>query len=351
MDTENDRTVDSVFGQTPAFSLNDPQVNPAVVQYLSGVRQEALRTSVIRTARVKRHTADIYDDDEVLIKRPRAQMPSSEAVKYVESHLNEIIRWFKDARKMVLGNSIILQSHTDDSINLLLHFLREYLTGMSEKDGEAADLLSILEDLPPMEENEDYELDEEWAESVVKKLCTRNIRSVNDIKLIINDSNLPKPIGFKQWYRYLQQTEPSQFAFSSTIDERNIWVLVQYMAQEWIKTMSKCKKPAQSAKFSSWLLYVLFNVPNRLTAEYTSNLRNLGKKCRRAVRETPENGNEGQNEPRSLLIKDVLSRELAELNVPEPPAGLNITQLSLSVIAVIYGQKDLIDWTISDDQL
>lgn len=339
MSRKDDQSVDSVFGQTPAFSLTDPEVDPAVIQYLSGVRQEALRTNVIKRSELKRHTADLYDDDdEVIVKKPKAQEELPVRLKYVDSHLHVSVQWFENVKRVVLDNRTVCQSHTEKSLNLLLHFLREYLRGRSE-DGQASHLLKVLEDLPPKEqdENEDYELDEDWAESVVKKLRTRRISSITDIKAVIGEVN-SKPVGFKQWYQYLQRTEPAQSAFNTTIDARNIWVLVQYMAQEWIKNISRSKKPTQASRFSNWLLYILFNIPDKLTAEYTSNLRNLGKRCRKAIRETQESF--------APSIKTIFPRELTELGVPSPPEDLDVIQLTLSVIAVIYGQRDLIDWTI-----
>ncbi|QLQ78883.1 hypothetical protein HG537_0B02310 [Torulaspora globosa] len=343
MNRKDDQSVDSTFGQTPAFSLTDPEVDPAVIKYLSDVRQEALRTNVIKRSELKRHTADIYDeDDEVIVKKSRSQKELPVCLKYVDSQVHIGVQWFENVKRVVLNNRTVCQDHTEESLNLLLHFLREYLGKLSQ-DEQTSHLLNILEDLPPKAQDRDdeYELDEEWAESVVKKLHTRHINNITDIKTII-ETNSSKPMGFKQWYHYLQRTEPTQSAFNTTIDQRNIWVLVQYMAQEWIKNISKGKKPAQTSRFSNWLLYILFNIPDKLTAEYTSNLRNLGKKCRKAIREIQE--------IKVPSIKSIYPHELTELRIPSPPEGLDIIQLTLSVIAVIYGQRDLIDWTIKDDQ-
>lgn len=349
MSSQNDQSVDSVFGQTPAFSLTDPGVDPAVIQYLSGVRQEALRTNVIKVTPAKRHTADIYDDDdEVIVKKPRVEEDLTPPPKYVDSHLTAALRWFESVKHLAVTNKPIHQNHTEESLNLLLHFLRDYLRGLKTVDKQASHLLNVLKDLPPIEENDDYELDEEWAESVVKRLRNRRISSVADVKSVINDTSSSKPVGFKQWYQYLQRTEPTQSAFSSTIDVRNIWVLVQYMTQEWIKNISKGKKPTQAARFAQWLLFILLNIPDNLTAEYTSNLRNLGKKCRRAIKEAYG----GKETIASERITPPLAcpRELTELNVPPMPEDLDIIQLTLAVIAVKYRQRDLIDWTMKDDQ-
>ncbi|QLL31369.1 hypothetical protein HG536_0B02320 [Torulaspora globosa] len=354
MNRKDDQSADSVFGQTPAFSLTDPGVDPAVIEYLSCVRQEALRTNVIKRSELKRHTADIYDDDdEVIVKKPKAHKDLPVRLKYVDSHLLVGVQWFETVKRAVLDSRTVYQNHTEESLNLLLHFLREYLSGKLEGDGQASHILDVLQELPPKvgDGNDDYELDEEWAESVVKKLRTKHINSITDIKAVIGEVNSSKPIGFKQWYQYLQRTEPTQSAFNATIDGRNIWVLVQYMAQEWIKNISKGKKPAQASRFSNWLLYILFNIPDKLTAEYISNLRSLGKKCRRAIRESQEGRGTQSLDRKTPSIKAICPRELTELDVPSPPEDLDVVQLALSVIAVIYGQRDLIEWAIEDDQL
>ncbi|CCE91378.1 Brr1p TDEL_0C04890 [Torulaspora delbrueckii] len=344
MESQNGQSVDSVFGQTPAFALNDEQVDPAVVEYLNSVRQEALRTSAVKVSEVKRHAADIYDEDDIAVKRAKPSTKSLESIENLNSRMDDWLSWFENAKKTVLYDSPLPQRHTEESMNLLLNYLKQYLSGRAEEKGFVSHLLRVLKDLPEAEEDDAFELDEGWAESVVKRLRNKRIEGIEDITMIISNDDSTTPMGFKQWYQYMQQNEPSQAAFGQIINTKNIWVLIQYMTQEWIKIISKFKKPPQAIRFSNWLLYILFNVPENLTADYTSSLRSLGKKCQAIIRSDLESNTEGNVKRQALLLKNSLPSSLKDLGVRTPPGDLDVLLLSLYVIAIIYRQKDLINW-------
>lgn len=347
MECQNDRSVDSVFGQTIAFSLNDERVNPAVVKYLSSVRDEALRTSALRISEGKRHAADIYDEDDTIVKKKKPNSTCLTSLQYLNFRIDEWLAWFRNTQKMVLESGYLPQQHTEKSLNLLLGYLKVYLSERSDEKGSSVHLLKVLEKLPKAEEDETLELDKGWAEKIVKSLQTKQIDDIDDIKAFLTNADTTTPVGFKQWYQYLQQNEPSQAAFGRIINERNIWVLIQYMAQEWIKTIAKCRKPRQAIRFSNWLFYLLINVPANILADHTSNLRNLGKKCRAVITKDAEANTEGYCKKDEILLKKALPSDLKQLGVLTPPDDLDIIQLTLAIVASSYGQTDLIDPNIA----
>lgn len=341
MDSENGQGLDSIFGQAPAFALTDNQVNPAVVEYLSGVRQEALRTSGVKVAK-KKHEADIYDEDEIIIKRVKVDGAAVAYLEQFNTRIDDWLSWFKNTRETVLNNGPINQHHTEHTMNLLLNYLKLYLCGNKQEKDNVSDLVKLLKDVPTVANDDNLELDEEWAESVVQRLRKRHVKGINDIKMIILNADVPTPVGFKQWYQYLQQNEPSQAAFGPIINTRNIWVLVQYMTQEWVKTISKCKKPPQAIRFSLWLLYILFNIPENLSADHTSNLRNLGKKCQAIIKKELEPEAQADLKQKAPLLASLPASNFEDIGGLKPPEDLDIIRLTVSVIAITYRQRDLI---------
>lgn len=341
MEVEENQTIDYIFGQTPAFALNDSLVNPEAVRYLTDVRQEALRTNAIRIQRTKRHTADLYDDEEYCAKNLKNARRPPMQLKALRNNIETLVEWFKKAKHAVLKNYQMYQGHNEDTINLLLHYLKQYLLKSEEKRGVVTHLLNVLQNHPAVEDDDSLEIDEKWAESLVKKLKTKHIREIDDIKECISESNETIPMGFKEWYQYLQEREPTQSVFTSTINAKNIWVLIQYMTQNWVKDIAKCKKPPQATRFSNWLLYILFNLPINLTAEYASILRDLGKRCQQIINDDLLLSEEDRSEKKKILLIDTLPSELINLQVIPPPKEIDVLELTLSVVAIVYGQKDL----------
>ncbi|SJM87494.1 related to Pre-mRNA-splicing factor BRR1 [Zygosaccharomyces bailii] len=335
MDTEN-QVVDAVFGQPRAFSLESSLVNPNVIKYLETVRQEALRTNAISNAgrsTSRKHTADLYDDDELTRTIPVS-------LRLFEKDMIDWIKWFTNAKQIVMEEGLAAQKHDADTLNLLLYYLKGYISAQEEQKGISTHILNILQELDTVHEDEHLEIDPAWAEHTLKNLRTEKIRDLEDLKAFITGASESVPVGFKEWYRFCQGHEPSHCYFTGTINSRNIWVLVQYMSHDWIKDIHKQKKANQVRRFSAWLLYILFHLPTNITAEYVSNLRELGKKCQRliltdAIAEDPKTG---------VLVQHLMTSEMIDLAVPAPPRELDIIKLALTVITVLYRQRDLINW-------
>ncbi|QLG70299.1 hypothetical protein HG535_0A02370 [Zygotorulaspora mrakii] len=339
--------VDSAFGQSRAFSLNDKLVNPEAVRYLSNVRQEALRTNVSKKKQYTKYKASLYDDEEeetskvvVLNNNP----PPSEVFADFRLRMDKWLEWFIDTKQIVNENSDVFQGYDGTTMDLLLLYLRRYLSGLPEQKGIVLHLLSILKEAPNIKEDSSLEIDEQWAISTVKKLKNKKIKSIDDIKINIQELNREIPVGFKQWYQYLQEHEPTHTAFTSTINARNIWILVQYMNQEWLKDMMKCKRPPQSIRLSNWLLYILYHLPVNLTAESVSSIRELGKKCRKVIEEDAVKAASEEAKIKIPALQINLPSEMANLGISSAPCDLNIVGLTLAVIASIYRQRDLVDW-------
>lgn len=331
-----DKSVDATFGQSRAFSLESSLVNPNVVIYLRSVRQEALRTNAISNAgrsNRKRHKADLYDDEN-----PTKVIPSP-LISFNES-VGRWIDWFEQAKQKVTEEGHAVQEYDETSLNLLLYYLKDYIATRADKKGVVGHISKILQELEPVEENEQLEIDPSWAENMLKRLRARKIRRLEDLKNFIRGIDEFVPMGFKEWYRFCQEHEPAHVYFTKTINSRNIWVLIQYMSHDWIKDIHKQKKIGQVRRFSAWLLYTLFHLPTNVTAEYISNLRELGKKCQRLIVADAM----AKDIEKGVAVQDLLTSEMVDLSVPIPPKELDILKLALAVITVSYGQRDLTNW-------
>lgn len=349
MDDNDGQVLDSIFGQSRAFALNDQFVDPKVIEYLKNVRQEALRTNAIKAQRTSKFEASLYDEGEEVERKqgrvahlsrstPSISGPSREIQLDVENCLD----WFYHAKQTVLDKGSICEGYDERTIALLLHYLKGYLSGLPDQRGIVVHLLNILKEHPDVQADSELEIDENWAAATVKKLRNKQVRKLDDIRRFIRDSDEEIPMGFKQWYQYLQNNEPTHSAFYSTINSHSIWILVQYMNQEWLRDITKHKKPRQAVQFSKWLLYILFHLPINVTADSVSSLREMGKKCHKLIL---ENSSEKTSDEPKTNIPELLRNlpaEMAYLGISAPPEGLNIVELALSVIAVVYRQRDLI---------
>ncbi|CAR27404.1 hypothetical protein ZYGR_0I06780 [Zygosaccharomyces rouxii] len=344
MDSE-DQSLDSIFGQQRAFSLDDPLVDPHVVAYLQGVRTQALRTSAISThgrSASPKHSADLYDDEV-----PSKGIP--ESLSAIEDGMSPWVEWFNETRDIILEEGKSSHEYDDDSLELVLHHLKNYLQEQKGLKGISAHVLNILQDLGPMSksndgddgDNDELEIDPEWAQSMLLNFKSQKIASLEDLKNCIKSKNQTPPRGFKEWYHFLQSHEPAHTYFTGKIiNGETLWTLVQYMSHDWIKDIHKQKRFSRAQRFSAWLLYILFHIPTNVTAEYVSNIRELGKRCKKAILADAMVA----ESKRPVLLKDCQSSEMVELSTPSPPPELDILRLTLVVIAVVYRQRDLTNW-------
>ncbi|GAV53396.1 hypothetical protein ZYGR_0AI06800 [Zygosaccharomyces rouxii] len=341
MDSE-DQSLDSTFGQQRVFNLDDPLVDPNVIAYLRGVRTQALRTSAISThwrSALPRHSADLYDDET-----PSREIPGP--LLAIEHGIPSWIEWFNETRDIILEEGKPSQEYDDRSLELVLHHLKDYLQEQKGLKGNSAHVLDLLQNLRPTSKDDggedvELEIDPEWAQSMLLKVKAQKVASLDDLKKCIKSENQTPPRGFKEWYNFLQSHEPEHSYFTGKIiNGETVWTLLQYMSHDWIKDIHKQKRFPRARRFSTWLLYILFHLPTNVTAEYVSNLRELGKRCKKAILADARLA----ESKRPILLKDCQSSEMLELSTPSPPENLDVLNVTLVVIAVVYRQRDLTNW-------
>ncbi|CCD22680.1 Brr1p NDAI_0A05250 [Naumovozyma dairenensis CBS 421] len=350
------QTINPIFGQAPAFAINDSLVDPQVVAYLRDVRQEALRTTVTRIPEQKKVkpivTASMYDDDEKIADntplRSRyesdvTQMSATMSVfpdKLIQfrQNMEQCIEWFKTARNSLIQNGY---RYDDTTLNLLVYYFKKYLEERNDQDDYVKHLAEVLQHHFVENEDDSLIIDNEWAERTLAKIREGEVRTIDDIKKFIS-GNSYEPYGFSQWYEYLLTTEPTHSCFCSVINGRNIWILVQYYQQGLLEKIYS--NDQNSDRLNVWLLYILFHLPNNITANSTSLLRDLGKKCQNIILRNVSNaGGPEPSDVNSGLL--VFTNELNNLSIPQPPEyPFTIVDLTLIVISELYGQKDLINW-------
>ncbi|QHS76780.1 Brr1p [Saccharomyces paradoxus] len=332
---------DAIFGQSRAFALSDSSVNPDVIEYLKSVRQEALRTNAISVKnqmnlqKRARHKSSMYDDeDEGAIKR---HVISPSLIR-LQKNADIWVSWFNSVKATVLTNAYEFTGYDDETLNLLLLFLKNYLKDMPSKSTTVEEIINVLNQysFPDKTEQkeENFEIDEEWAKNILVRLEKIKIGSVEDVKKAIIEGDKHELIGYNQWFQYIINNEPQHTTFHGKITSKQLWVLVRYMSNTWIKEIYK--KGRHYRRLQDWLFYILVHTPERLTAEYTSILRDLGKKCLELIQKKPIEAHEN---------KITLPKEMTELNVeiPSTVENMTITELTVSVVAVNYGQRDLIE--------
>lgn len=277
----------------------------------------------------------MYDDeDEGALKR-HAISPS---LIRLQRNVEIWVRWFNSVKATVLTNAYEFTGYEDETLDLLLLFLKNYLEDMPSKCTTVEKIISVLNQhsFPEKaeEKEENLQIDEEWAKNILVRLEKTKIDSVEDVKKVITEGDKHELVGYNQWFQYLINNEPQHTTFHEKITSKQLWVLIKYMSNTWIKEIHK--KGRHYRRLQDWLFYILVHTPERVTAEYTSILRDLGKKCLELIQKKPVEAHEN---------KITLPKEMAELNVEIPAAveNMTITELTVSVIAVNYGQKDLIE--------
>ncbi|CAI4054890.1 hypothetical protein SUVZ_16G3350 [Saccharomyces uvarum] len=331
---------DAVFGQSRAFALSDSSVNPDVIKYLNDVREQALRTNAISISsqvnlqKRTRHKSSMYDDEDEEVTKKRVVSPP---LIRLQKNTDMLVKWFNSVKYVVLTNAYEFTGYDDETLNLLLFCLMNYLKDVPCKSSKVEKIINILTEhtFPEQEENKEQklEIDEEWVKTVLVRLEKTNINSYEDIKRIIAEGDTHTLSGYNQWFRYIIGNDPRHTMFCEKITSKELWVLMKFMSNTWIKEIYK--KGTNHRRLQDWLFYLLIHTPERLTAEYTSTLRDLGKKCRELILKKPVQACDDD--------KIILPMEMKELDVTIPSALENMTiiELATCIIAVNYGQKDL----------
>ncbi|CCE65729.1 hypothetical protein TPHA_0M01540 [Tetrapisispora phaffii CBS 4417] len=367
MSDKSSQRIDPVFGQSRAFALNDPLVNPDILKYLEGVKEEAIRSTFETYSEKKprndevKHIASMYDDDgdsynsevkyagtEVYKQELRFPERHSYLTKYPESlikfqrNMPKWVKWFKRCKIELRDTGYVFEGYDNSTMELILYHLQEYLN-IKRKKGFPLHLFNILKDVTnDVEEKDKMTIDSEWLETIFNVLKSRRLKGIADVIAVISEMHSFTPMGFKQWYAYIIKNEPSHSIFVNIINNRNMWILLQYMTKTWVKTINLNKKPTESKRLSQWLIYMLLHLPEHLTAEYISELRSLAKKCRDIILTNITDTNEATKESNVLPY---YTQELIDMGLAFGDDGTpTIIELTLSVVSEIYGQRDLTNW-------
>lgn len=392
-------SIDPIFGQTPAFGLNDEAVNPLVIKYLKNVRQEALATNITNYRPVQnteeiQYSASIYDDDgddsilEYWVPKIDtrngyateqannlqnigiddlviAPIDSSDAIsnEQVQSkaelalrltifnkNADMWIKWFQDSKSKILQEAFTTQEYDDDTLNLLLYYLKEYLkqskTGNKGIEGHLQKLLkdhSVSDEI--LSQNE-WTIDEEWVIPTLSRLRSVRIRDINDIKACLKGVfSKQKPKNYEQWTKYIRENEPIGSMFTTMLKQDDIWIILKFMKQNWLKVFMK--KPEQSSRTSMWLLYSFFYLSENLNSTQISTLRDFAKRCQSLYLEKfVENYSDDDPEQQKYFkqLSITLPSEMKVLGIKHPQEPVTILELVLAVVAQTFGQKDLITW-------
>lgn len=378
------RHIDSAFGQAPAFGLDDATVNPLVIQYLKSVRTEALTTNATQsrtalpTVTVK-HKASIYDDDgydendlNVLnSKNPEEKPHGDELITYISTsdkvenqhnlvkvklperlnyfndNIESLMKWFESANISLKENAISTQDYTDDVLNLLLFYLKEFLeNNIPNKKGISIHLVNLLKDhyvSEKIRKENAWIIDEEWVKPTLERLSAVRVRNIDDIKKSLTGNYYSvKPKNYNQWSAFLKDNEPNNSMFVTMMNQDDIWTIFKFMKQNWLKVI--IKNPGSSKKMSMWLLYIMLYLPTTLSAGQVSTLRDFAKKCQKPYLEklVPLLSQEPiQKEAIPWIIN---TTELKMLHVEQLPKDFTILELVLVIVSQKFGQKDLINW-------
>ncbi|CCF59511.1 hypothetical protein KAFR_0H01010 [Kazachstania africana CBS 2517] len=341
---------DPIFGQSPVFALDDAEVDPEVIRYLQNVRKEAIATNATQAqnfTRIRGHDASIYDDTVAGPQEAASQIteqhgqwghvPLREDFVDFGNNMEKGLQSFNNVTEKIFNESFTVQAYEKDHLDLLLYYMKLHLEKIPEKKGIVAHILNLLKEYTVSEDllNEnDWTIDEEWFERNLGRLRSLRIRTIEDIKIsITGDFSDKEPMGLKQWTQFIRENEPLHSMFCTMINAKNIWVLVQFMSQEWIKEITK-EKPYKQ-RVSQWLFYILAHLPTKVTATQTSLLRTLGKKCQKQLFvKTAERG-------KGTLP---ISTEMKQLKITFDTVDIDILELVVAIMAMRYGQRDLIEF-------
>ncbi|AAS51595.1 ADL325Cp [Eremothecium gossypii ATCC 10895] len=313
--------VDPVFGQCQVFDCSAAEVNPEVVKYLAHVRDEALHTvGVVPSAsNLRKRKIEISYDDEEVVKRP------SEGEKAIELpfDMDEVISWFDQVKEDALSEREAFEGYDEETLNTLLVGIRDYISRMSSRDESTNNLIKLLEGVQPVVTNEALELDEKWAAKLVARLGRRKFTTLDNLKLRLN-TQLPIPTRAKAWKIHIPINEPSH-EFFHRMNSTQLFDLLRYLTDNIVEHY----QTDSATDYGQWLVYLLLHLPRQLTANEISEVRGLSKKVRALI-----------IDHEILKLPMLLPSEIED--VSPIPRGVNPLHLALAVVAVIYGQRDIL---------
>ncbi|SCU94268.1 LANO_0E06238g1_1 [Lachancea nothofagi CBS 11611] len=336
------QTIDPFFGQSRAFALEGCLVNPKVRSYLNLVRNQALSTlgvdpSTTRKEQSKYKKSSLYDEEPVI----------NQNLAQFDKNCQRWLDWFRELKLQSRENEYGTQEYSSQMLDLLMFYFKSFLQTRKtegdsgfEGDSNLNRILILLQNHEVKLDAQDpaLEIDKNWALNLADQLKAKrasNIESLDDLRQFISIP-APLPQNFNAWHYFITRTEPTQnLMLRMSADQ--IFRLASYLIQ-WLGDIPKGK---HAEKLSQWTLYVLLNLENHLPAQEVSVLRDLGKKARqlklKGIETTPK------EEPFYLQVPSDFSSPQTRI---EPLSAIDLT---IVVVAVEYGQRDLVDWTDAEN--
>ncbi|AMD18754.1 HBL148Wp [Eremothecium sinecaudum] len=320
--------VDPIFGQSKVFDCSDEAVNPLAVQYLQNVRNEALCIHAVgaRNLRTKGPKTNIsYSDDEIEDNNKPKSVGFGEGDPIsLPFDMDETMKWFDRLQESSQEPQEPFEGYTEETLDLLLYSLKQYISETAQdSDPGVCKLAKILEEVEPVQNNTSFELDAAWAGKLIARLKRRTFTSLENLKLKIN-SQLPVPTRSQAWKIHISLNEPTN-EFFQRMSHDQLLQLLTYMVERFEDQIFS----EVATEHAQWLLYLLLHLPRRLAANHVSQVRSLAKVARKLI----------QNNS-SDLQPLVMPLELTEDSPPSP--GTTICHLTLTVAAIVYGQRDLL---------
>lgn len=338
--------VDSLFGQTRVFSIDDENVSPDAIEYLRNVRNEALTISAISMNNIRSHTnksntirhdASIYDDESdipttdnstdnsnnnnnistinqagknsiyedsiryekvpVMKKRrkatneetPSKNSPIPENLINFNQRMKSVMIWFQDLQVDIFNlpyNSDYSYDH--NTLELLLFHIQRIVTDKDKTErnnGVSLHLANLLKDWVPSETIEQIENNDYIID----------VEWIQQLLIKLQCVKIPN-IEFLKCVITGDYSNSEPHGYYSW----NQFLLNNEPCKDMFNTMINSNNIWLLVKYMTrswlteitekhnhnmrlWLIYILIYLPSSIVANNTSTLRDLGKKCREII--------------------------------------------------------------------
>ncbi|CDO92431.1 unnamed protein product [Kluyveromyces dobzhanskii CBS 2104] len=317
----NQGPLDPVFGQHSVFCTNEEGVSPSVIKYLQDVRNEALSSSSLYTFKGNKR-----EDDEVgsELVADTSDLAHDRSILEDSDIINAWVNELRDEMEP-LDESPADATYTDEMLDILVYEIKKYLDEHPDEINDS--VRRATKNVKPIV-NPQYDISDEVVESVIAKLRNKRFSDIHFLRRYINRP-MPVPTNFRQWFGYIKHNEPTR-QFMLRLQFEDLMRILGFMMQ-WVNSIAK-NKP-DSRQLQHWLLYVCIFMPDELLAPQISQLRDLGKKCQSCLLA-----------PTCKEIADLeLPKEIQDIAFPNQRSRLNAIEITLSVIAHRFGQRDLLN--------
>ncbi|KAL6942128.1 hypothetical protein ACO0QE_003294 [Hanseniaspora vineae] len=332
------------FGQSGVFDLNNDEVDPKVVEYLESVRNEALTITAIGTdvKNVRSSERQILGDIESSI--PTKLLTAPDHIVDFLDRLPLIQLWYDESREELLNENVKEPESSEDEdegeINaannlsskeeidynaILLQKLDEYFQKQNYKPwmDRVQPLIQAAKDKANAQNQaEPLELDDQWAREFATWLIQQSFTSYQGIKQCLQgyqDLQTKEPCNFAEWVTYVERNLEKEPPFEIPVGIE--FALLSYVCKNHL-----------NKDYSKVVTKILLTLPSKLLSTQISVLRDLGKLS-------------------ALYLYNIgslhTSKTLRTIVVDDESSGIipfNVAELVLTVLSEHYGQKDLIEW-------